>query len=90
MAKTSTCLASDNGITIVAAISTGKGSEVGGRSKMGEGGEVGGRGGVCGEAGLGSVNDGAVNNGAGKVKSTGSKFNTRYKVEGMANGELEM
>ena len=71
-------------------MSTGEGGEVGGRSKIGEGGEVGGRGGVCGEAGLGSVNDGAVYNAGGEVNSTGSKFNTRDSVDGTANGEFEM
>ena len=69
---------------------TGEGGEVGGRGVCGEGGEVGQRGGVCGEGGLGSVNDGASNNAAGNVNSTGSKFNTRCKVDGIANGELEM
>ena len=90
MVNKSTGLASDSGITIAAGCLTGVGGDVGRRCKSGQGGEVGGRGGVCGEGTRRGTDDAGSKTRGGDVKSTGSKFKTRCKVDGIANGEFEM
>ena len=91
IARRSTVLASPNGIAISVATSTGVGGEVGPCANNGEWltevGEVGAK--IIGVS-KPSATGGSNKDDPGNVNSTGSKFNTRCKVLGIASGEFDM
>ena len=92
IARRSTVLASPNGIAISVATSTGVGGEVGPCANNGEWltevGEVGAK--IIGVSNPSTTDASNKDAPAGNGNCTGSKFNTRCKVLGIASGEVDM